>query len=166
MENLVGDNVGLAHFISGIFAVIFGGFVLALKKGTKIHRQIGYLYVISMLILIITSFGIYRLFGKFGVFHFFSIVATTSLLLGMVPMMKKTRTAKDYKTHFTRMYFSVVGLYAAFAAESFVRIPKLGTFWFVVAWSFVLVVGLSIYIFIKKYDDWASKFANEAMRKK
>lgn len=166
MENLVGDNIGLIHLISGMFAVFFGGLVLTLRKGTKQHRQIGYLYVISMIILILTSFGIYRLFGKFGIFHFFSIVATASLLLGMIPMLKKKRTSKDYKTHFTRMYFSVVGLYAAFAAESFVRIPKLGTFWTVVAWSFIIVVATSIFIFIKKQKEWSTKFANEALSKK
>lgn len=80
-------------------------------------------------------------------------------------MLKKQRTPKDYKTHFTRMYFSVVGLYAAFAAESFVRFPKLGTFWFVVAWSFVVVVGASIYVFIRKHKEWTEKFAKEAMQK-
>jgi uncharacterized membrane protein len=166
MENLVGDNIGLIHFISGIFALIFGGLILALKKGTKKHRQIGYSYVISMIILILSSFGIYRLFGQFGLFHFFSIVATTSLILGMIPILKKYRTSKDYKTHFTRMYFSVIGLYAAFAAESFVRIPKLGSFWFIVAWSFVFVVTISAIIFFKKRKEWTDKFATEAMKYK
>ncbi len=164
MDNLIGDNIGLTHFISGIFAIIFGGLILALKKGTKKHRQIGYLYVISMVILILSSFGIYRLFGQFGLFHFFSIVATTSLVLGMLPMLKKQRSPKDYKTHFTRMYFSVIGLYAAFAAESFVRIPKLGSFWSIVAWTFVLVVTISAIIFYKKRKEWTDKFANEAMK--
>lgn len=166
MNNLVGDNIGLTHLIAGLFAVIFGGLVILLRKGTKVHRQVGYLYVISMVILIISSFGIYRLFGKFGLFHFFSIVATFSLLMGMIPMLKKQRTSKDYKTHFTRMYFSVVGLYAAFAAESFVRIPKLGSFWLVVAWSFILVVVTSILIFIRKQKEWTDKFAREATKKK
>ena len=166
MNNLVGDNIGLTHLIAGLFAVIFGGLVILLRKGTKVHRQVGYLYVISMVILIISSFGIYRLFGKFGLFHFFSIVATFSLLMGMIPMLKKQRTSKDYKTHFTRMYFSVVGLYAAFAAESFVRIPKLGSFWLVVAWSFILVVVTSILIFIRKQKEWTVKFAREATKKK
>lgn len=41
MENLVGDNIGLTHLIAGMFSVIFGGLILALKKGTKQHRQIG-----------------------------------------------------------------------------------------------------------------------------
>lgn len=164
MNNLVGDNIGLTHLVAGILAVVFGALVLMLRKGTKLHRQVGYLYVLSMIVLIVSSFGIYRLFGTFGLFHFFSLVATMSLTLGMVPMLKKRRTAKDYQTHFTRMYFSVVGLYAAFAAESFVRIPKLGSFWSIVAWSFVIVVVSSILIFIKKRKEWIAAFVKGAVR--
>lgn len=158
MQTLIGDNFGLVHLISGILAVIFGGAVLVLKKGSRLHKRIGYAYCASMLVLIVTSFMIYRLFNGFGVFHFFSIVAIFSLTMGMVPMLKRQRTPADYETHFTRMYFSVVGLYAAFAAESFVRIPRLGSFWQVVAWSFVLVLAVSMYVFFKQRVVWSRKF--------
>lgn len=158
MDKLVGDNFGLIHLISGIIALIFGGLVIIVRKGTVIHKRFGYIYVISMIILIITSFGIYRLFGKFGLFHYLSIVSTFSLVAGMIPMFKKIRTPKDYETHFKRMYWSVVGLFAAFAAESFVRIPKFGGFWTAVAWSFVLVFILCFVTFIKMRPIWSKKF--------
>ncbi len=158
MDKLIGDNIGLTHLISGIFALVLGGLVIILKKGTSIHKKVGYAYVVSMAILIISSFGIYRLFGKFGVFHFFSLVATISLLTGMLPMFKKVKTPKDIETHFTRMYWSVVGLYSAFAAESFVRIPKFGGFWSAVAWSFVLVFIVCFIAFIKMRPIWSKKF--------
>lgn len=158
MDKLIGDNFGLAHLISGIIALFFGGLVIILKKGTLLHKRIGYIYAISMAILIITSFGIYRLFGKFGLFHYLSIVSTFSLVAGMTPMFKKVRTPKDYETHFKRMYWSVVGLYAAFAAESFVRIPKFGGFWSAVAWSFVLVFVICFITFIKMRPEWSKKF--------
>jgi uncharacterized membrane protein len=89
MNKLVGDSFGLVHLISGIVALIFGGFVIVLKKGTMIHKRVGYVYVMSMLILIVSSFGIYRLFGKFGLFHVFSLISTFSLLAGMIPVLKK-----------------------------------------------------------------------------
>lgn len=120
MHDLYGDQIGLVHLVSGIVAIIFGGVVLVLRKGTALHRKAGYAYVVSMVVLILSSFGIYRLFGKFGIFHVLSLVSTFSLVAGMLPMFKKQRTAADYETHFKRMYWSVVGLYAAFAAESFV----------------------------------------------
>lgn len=158
MNTLTGNYIGLTHLISGIIAIILGGFVLLLKKGTKIHRKIGYAYVVSMVILIISSFGIYRLFGKFGVFHALSLVATFSLVAGMLPILKKNRTPNDLETHFIRMYWSVAGLYAAFAAESFVRIPKFGSFWSAVAWSFILAFVVCFVMFIKKRPEWSKKF--------
>jgi uncharacterized membrane protein len=158
MNTLIGDNFGLIHLLSGIAAILLGGAVLLLKKGTRLHKKVGYLYVASMVVLIVSSFAIYRLFGKFGVFHYLSLVATFSLVAGMLPMFKKVRTPKDYKTHFTRMYWSVVGLYAAFAAESFVRVPKLGSFWQIVAWSFVLIFIVCFVAFIKMKPIWASRF--------
>jgi uncharacterized membrane protein len=158
MNTLIGSNTGLIHLISGIVALIFGGAVLLMKKGTQIHRKVGYVYVFSMAILLISSFLIYRLFGRFGVFHVFSLISTVSLLLGMLPMFKKVRTPKDYETHFKRMYWSVAGLYAAFAAESFVRIPKFGGFWQAVAWSFVLAFMVCFVAFIKMRPVWSKKF--------
>ena len=158
MDRLIGDNFGLTHLISGVFALVFGGLVILMKKGTKIHKRVGYFYVFSMIILILSSFGIYRLFGKFGLFHYLSLVSTFSLVAGMLPMFKKVRAAKDYETHFKRMYWSVVGLYAAFAAESFVRIPKFGGFWTAVAWSFVLIFIICFVTFIKMRPIWSKKF--------
>ena len=158
MNTLTGSLAGQIHLISGTVALIFGGAVLIAKKGTKIHRKVGYLYVLSMAILIISSFFVYRLFGKFGPFHVLSLVSTFSLLAGMIPMLKKVRTPKDFETHFKRMYWSVAGLYAAFAAESFVRIPKFGGFWQAVAWSFVLAFVVCFVAFIKMRPVWSRKF--------
>ncbi|MDZ7878307.1 MAG: hypothetical protein U5L45_11580 [Saprospiraceae bacterium] len=88
MNALYGDNIGLTHFISGVAAVLLGGAVLLMKKGTPIHRKVGYLYVASMVVLVISSFGIYRLFGKFGLFHGFSLVAVFSLVMGINGSLK------------------------------------------------------------------------------
>jgi uncharacterized membrane protein len=164
MNTLIGSNAGLIHLVSGIMALIFGGAILITEKGTSIHRKVGYLYVFSMAVLIISSFFIYRLFGKFGLFHFLSLVSTFSLLAGMIPMFKKVRTPKDYETHFKRMYWSVTGLYAAFAAESFVRIPKFGGFWQAVAWSFVLVFVICFVAFIKMRPIWSKQFGKGKVR--
>ena len=165
MDKLIGDNFGLVHLISGILSLIFGGLVIVMKKGTMIHRRVGYIYVFNMIILILSSFGIYRLFGKFGLFHYLSLVSTFSLVAGMIPMFKKVKSPKDYETHFKRMYWSVAGLYAAFAAESFVRIPKFGSFWTAVAWSFVLVFILCFITFIKMRPVWSKQFGKGRLEK-
>ncbi|MBU2903144.1 DUF2306 domain-containing protein [Maribacter dokdonensis] len=124
MENIVGDEIGLIHLISSCLALIFGTYILVAKKGTKLHIKIGYLYVISMGILICTAFMIYRLFNGWGIFHYTTLVSLISIVLGMVPIWTKKPKNNWKYLHFTFMYWSVIGLYAAFAAETLVRIPK------------------------------------------
>lgn len=124
MENIVGDEIGLIHLISSCLALIFGTYILVAKKGTKLHIKIGYLYVISMGILIGTAFMIYRLFNGWGIFHYTTLVSLISIVLGMVPIWTKKPKNNWKYLHFTFMYWSVIGLYAAFAAETLVRIPK------------------------------------------
>ena len=75
-------------------------------------------------ILICTAFMIYRLFNGWGIFHYTTLVSLISIVLGMVPIWTKKPKNNWKYLHFTFMYWSVIGLYAAFAAETLVRIPK------------------------------------------
>ncbi len=69
-----------------------------------------------------TSFMIYRLHGKFGVLHWFAIISSIVLIGGILPMIfKKPKNYFSY--HFSFMYWSVIGLYCAFAAEMLTRMP-------------------------------------------
>ena len=116
------DSIGWIHFISSIFSLITGTWIVLTIKGTKLHKKIGYVYVVAMSIVIITSFMIYRLFNGFGIFHGFAILSTIALVGGMLPMLKKTKTRKDLEQHATVMGWSVVGLYCAFISEICTRI--------------------------------------------
>lgn len=62
------DWIGLLHLAAAIIALICGTLVLYMNKGTAKHKKVGYVYTGSMLIVIITAFGIYRLFNGFGLF--------------------------------------------------------------------------------------------------
>lgn len=119
MNNIVSNNVGLVHLIASILALIFGSLILIMSKGTRRHKKVGYAYVVSMLVLLITSFMLYNLFGGFGVFHVASIVSSVTLLLGMIPIFFKPKNWILY--HLSWMFWSVIGLYAAFASEVFTR---------------------------------------------
>lgn len=89
MENLVGDTTGLIHLISSIVALVSGMLVLVIRKGTKRHKQIGYIYVLNMLGMIITAFMIYRLFKGWGIFHYATIAILLTILFGMIPVWTK-----------------------------------------------------------------------------
>ena len=93
MNTLISGLTGTIHLIVSIIAMISGMMVLYRPKGTKQHKQLGYIYVIVMLLVNLTAFMIYRLFGGFGIFHFFAIVSLLTLLAGMYPILRKKREA-------------------------------------------------------------------------
>ena len=164
MDNIVTGATGLIHLISSIIALITGVFVLTTAKGTKAHKQIGYIYVISMIILNITAFMIYRLFGKFGIFHWFAILSFLTLLLGIYPVLVKN--FKNYLlVHFNYMYWSVVGLYCAFCAEILTRIPfiydlpnKGQLFGILTGVSIFIVMTVPTIIFVKMKPKWTKQY--------
>jgi len=116
------NPVGWLHLIASILALVFGTWVLITLKGTRAHRRVGYLYAVSMVALLATAFLIYRLFGRFGVFHVAAVVSAVTLACGMIPAVLR-RPKNWLDLHFSFMYWSVFGLYAAFVAEMAVRLP-------------------------------------------
>ncbi len=157
MEHLVGDSYGLVHLISSICALIAGTLVLIMRKGSKRHKQFGYVYVISMAILFVTAFMIYRLFKGWGIFHYATVFSLTTVLLGMIPIWTKKPANKWKSFHFRFMYWSVVGLYAAFAAEVLTRIPETPFFGMVgIATGIITIAG---YLFFEKNKTkWVNIF--------
>jgi len=137
MKHLIGDTTGLIHLIASCLALISGTMILGFKKGTALHKKIGYVYVVSMGVLIITAFMIFRLFGGWGIFHYTTLVSLVTILLGMVPIWTKRPINKWQNLHFSFMYWSVMGLYAAFVAEILTRVPQT---------PFFSMVGISIAI--------------------
>lgn len=124
MENIVSGTTGLIHLVSSVIALITGLFVLITTKGTKRHIQIGYVYAVSMILLNLTAFMIYKLYGTFGIFHWFAVISCLTLFAGLYPVLAK-RSKNYLLTHFHFMYWSVVGLYCAFMAEIFSRLPQI-----------------------------------------
>ncbi len=169
LTNLITGATGLVHFIAAILAMISGMYILLATKGTKKHKQIGYFYVFSMLILNITAFMIYRLYGKFGIFHGFAIWSLLTLAAGMYPVLR--RTNKNYiMQHFRFMYWSVIGLYCAFAAETLVRLPKIlftadgkpmFLFYKLVGVATFAVMAIGVFFFIKNREKWANEFGKK-----
>nr|WP_321236124.1 hypothetical protein [uncultured Psychroserpens sp.] len=136
------DTTGLVHLISAILALIFGTLVLLKLKGTRQHKLTGYLYTVSMIVLLVTSFMIYRLFKGFGIFHYSAIFSALNLIIGMSSILMKWPKNRYKFYHLNFMYWSVISLYMAFAAEVFTRIPGQPFFTMVYLSSgFVLVLG-------------------------
>lgn len=155
-DNFVSSQIGLVHLLMASFALIFGSFVLADAKGTVFHRRVGYLYALSMLGLNITALMIYQLFGKFGVFHWAAVLSLVTLFAGMIPVIARRPRKQWLGLHFNFMYWSVLGLYAAFVAEMATRLPirtafsSRTTFFMIVA-AATFATMLAGQIFLLKY---------------
>lgn len=142
--------IGLIHLAASVLALIFGTWILLTAKGTPIHRKIGYLYAFSMSVLIITAFMIYRLFGGFGIFHIAATVSTITLIGGMLPVLLRKPKNNWLGFHFSFMYWSVMGLYAAFVAEVLVRIPQTPFFRMVGIGTAAVMILAYLFFFIYK----------------
>jgi uncharacterized membrane protein len=158
MYNFVNTSLGWFHLITAMVAMTAGAYILVKPKGTRRHKQVGYIYVSSMILVCGSALGIYNLTGKFGVFHILAFVGFTTLIAGMIPLLLKN-IKREYKVfHLWFMYYSVLGLYAAFASELSVRIPEKPFYTMVgIATGLIFLFG-SIFIFWKE-RAWKKYFS-------
>lgn len=157
--NLVHSTVGVIHLASAIGALATGTLVLVMHKGTRRHKRIGYVYTVLMLTLNFTAFCIYRLFNGFGPFHLAAILSLVALVAGMGPVLLRKPATRWLSLHFAFMYYSVIGLYAAFVSEVVTRIPGLPFGVMVgVGTGLVMLVGIVVFELNKK--KWNS-FSNQ-----
>lgn len=112
---------GLLHVVTGSIAVICAIIILFSVKGTVLHKRVGYTYVICILILNISSFGVMEFFkGKPGPFHFGAIVSLIFTALGVIPVIRKK--GKNWlMRHYVYINGSLIGLFAAFFVEAVFR---------------------------------------------
>lgn len=153
MDSIISSNTGLVHTIVALLAMVFGTSVLILKKGTALHKKMGYAYVLSMVIMLVTSFMLFNLFGEWGVFHYMAVVSMLTISAGMIPAWFRKSFKNWRELHFTFMFWSVIGLYCAFFAEALTRIPGTG-FFKMVGLASGVVVGLGFLIINKKNKAW------------
>lgn len=153
MKALVHDTTGLIHLAASCTSLLFGTLILLWHKGTRLHKRIGYAYTFSMVILNATAFGLYHLFGRFGAFHIAALISSLTIIAGMIPVMLKRPTTKWLDFHMAFMYYSVIGLYAAFASEIITRVI-LSNFGVMVSIATGLVMGLGAFFFQVKRGRW------------
>ncbi|MGB5941545.1 MAG: DUF2306 domain-containing protein [Leeuwenhoekiella sp.] len=140
------DTITLVHSIFSVIALFAGSVVLLKPKGTPFHVKTGYTYVLSMLILLATSFFIFDLFNAFGAYHVMAIISFITLGLGMYfPLF--ARNKKNWAIqHYMWMSYSYVGLVMAGGSHLFGLVDWPSWLSIVVFWGLPYVVG-SILIF-------------------
>lgn len=169
LNALYADRVGLIHLLASIAALLSGTAVLILAKGTRTHKRVGYIYTAAMAVLLVTAFSIYRLFGGWGIFHWLAVISTITLLGGLLPILMKRPKGAYIGLHFSFMYWSIMGLYAAFLAETMVRLPRTdlvfknaepsALFFSMTGLAVTITMGLAVVSFIKFRPKWQKRFA-------
>ncbi len=115
--------IEVLHTIVGFSSLAFGALVLFNIKGTLKHKILGKLYVVSMLILNLTAFGIYGLFNYgWGIFHWAAIASLATVLAGVLVLIFRKKIKSWLLIHYELMIWSYLGLLGATSNELFVHI--------------------------------------------
>lgn len=157
MYSFVNSSLGWFHLAASVVAMVTGAYILFATKGTKTHKKIGYIYVLSMVLVCGSALGIYNLTGSFGMFHILAFLGFGTLIAGMAPLLVKGIQKEFRVFHLWFMYYSVLGLYAAFASELSVRIPEKPFYTMVgIASGSIFLLG-TVFIFWKE-KVWSRYF--------
>lgn len=150
------------HIIASISALVFGLWVVLTRKGTRLHRTVGYAYFFNMLGLNISAFFIYRLTGHFGPFHGAAIASFITLLAGFIPAFLRYPRKGWLELHYEFMNWSYVGLVAAAVSEVLTRMPS-SPFWGAVLAGSMLVFMIGGVLIVRgrgkyRFDKQAQRF--------
>ena len=144
MESYQFDLLGFFHFGFAILSMFLGALIIFMRKGTFVHKVIGYFYVLCMIGLNVTALMIYKLFGYFGPFHVFALISLGSIFGGFIPAYLK----KPKDTWLEYHYFG----------------EWLG-FWILVGVATALTVAIGGYFIKKKKGYFIDKFSSRVIKK-
>lgn len=120
------DPFGAVHAALGLAAIVLGVGVGLLGKGSRVHRRVGLVYALCLLLLNATALSIYDLFGRWGPFHNLAIVSLVTLLAGVLAVWLKRPRGRWMNLHGICMSWSYAGVVAALFSEIGARIPGVG----------------------------------------
>jgi uncharacterized membrane protein len=103
------------HASCAILAVVIGGFVLWRKKGTRLHKALGRLWVVLMFTAATSALFIneIRLIGPFSPIHLFSIFTYVALFNGLRAILVH-RDVRRHRANMQGLYIGALLLAGAF----------------------------------------------------
>ena len=92
------------HALVALLAVILGGIQLAMKKGTRLHKALGWIWTGVMALVAITSFFIHeiKLWGQYSPIHLLSL--WTLFSLGLAIYFARIGKIKRHKQVMVALY--------------------------------------------------------------
>jgi uncharacterized membrane protein len=112
---LQSDPAVQVHAASAILAVIIGAFVLWRRKGTRLHRVLGRLWVLLMLATATSALFIHsmRVIGPFGPIHIFCIITYVSVFNGLRAVIVRRDIAR-HRAEMQGLYINALLFAGAF----------------------------------------------------
>jgi uncharacterized membrane protein len=117
--------IGWVHTVLAIMALATGAWNLLRPKGTTLHRWTGRAFAMAMLGLNVSALTIYRLTGRFEMFHALALLSLATLAVGIVPVLLRRPHRHWLNWHYFGISIAYAGLVAAFGSELLVRVPVL-----------------------------------------
>ncbi|VXC28330.1 conserved membrane hypothetical protein [Arthrobacter sp. 9V] len=112
------------HAIAASYALIFGAVnLLRRTKGGGLHKAVGRIWVASMYIVVLTSFGIRTIDGGFNWLHALSVLTFCTLTAGLWAVRKGNIRA--HRSLMTGSYLGLMGAFVGVLAVPSRRIPQL-----------------------------------------
>lgn len=144
MELILRSPISTFHVAVALLSVVLGTWMLLTRKGTAAHRRVGYAYAVCMVMVNLTAFQLYHLFGRFGIVHVGAIVSLLTVIGGI--SVAVYRPVNWQRWHYRLMSASVTGLYAAGLVESVYRLFPATWFWGVCLGVSGLVFAVGAYL--------------------
>lgn len=117
--------LGITHTFAALTAIPLGAAVLLRRKGDRIHRRLGQVFVALMVYANLSSFGLTRLFGRFGIFHLLAVVSLLTILAGFAAARWRVPKHGWRMAHYYFMIYGYAGLIAASLNEFVVHVRPL-----------------------------------------
>jgi uncharacterized membrane protein len=117
--------IGIVHTACATLALLLGSVIFLRRKGTRAHVRVGWAYAATMAGVNVTALCIYRLTGRFNLFHAMAVASLVMLAGGLAQVVPRRRPRNWPWRHYQYMSWSFVGLLAATNNEAFVRVPPL-----------------------------------------
>lgn len=154
MTSIVHSPVSVLHLCFALLALSSGTYILLNPKGTAQHRSVGYVYVVSMLVVLTTAFGIYHLFGRFGIVHWGAVACLVALLAGMGAVWLRASLRWWLLWHYLGLNLSVAGLYATFLVEATYRLFPMRYFWWTTVGTSMVVFAAAGWLMYRHRDTY------------
>ncbi|HEY2070950.1 MAG TPA: DUF2306 domain-containing protein [Rhizomicrobium sp.] len=127
--------IGWIHVIACLVALAAGAWNLALPKGTALHRKVGTVYVLAMIVLNVSVFAVYKFDighfvpfaagpNTFGFFHWLAVAALVFVCSGWYAARHQDRAVWAY-LHPVMMLLSYYDLIGGGINEVFARLDPL-----------------------------------------